>query len=167
MKNSENGYDHDDETNLIPEIFHDVTRKGFIVTLLISLDEQFKIFCGILRQATAQKLSWTDLKGSSMERFLKYSVDVCKLQPVCTDQMRQSMAQLISARNCIVHNSSQVDGCSRAKEIEAFAKQMKGVFINDGVLTFDFDACVSCADFVLDFMESAYHSAITAFQNSQ
>ncbi len=38
--------------SLIPDIFPDITRKSFIVSLLIALDDQFKTFCEILRTAT-------------------------------------------------------------------------------------------------------------------
>ena len=50
--------------SLIADIFPDITRKSFIVTLLIALDDQFRIYCEILKEATGQNLKWNDLKGS-------------------------------------------------------------------------------------------------------
>jgi hypothetical protein len=69
----------DDET-LISDIFPDITRKSFVVTLLIVLDDQFKTYCEILRGATGQQLKWNDLRGSALERFIAYSEKVCGLQ---------------------------------------------------------------------------------------
>lgn len=56
--------------SLISDIFPDIMRKSFVVTLLIALDDQFKIYCEVLRDATNQTLKWNDLKGSALERFI-------------------------------------------------------------------------------------------------
>jgi hypothetical protein len=106
---------------LISDIFPDITRKSFIVTLLIALDDQFKTYCEILRAATGQKLKWNDLKGSALERFITYSEKVCGLPPVCDDSTRQLLEGLIEVRNCIVHNNSALEGFSKAKIIQRFA----------------------------------------------
>jgi hypothetical protein len=148
------GTDDDGET-LISDIFPDITRKSFIVTLLIALDDQFKTYCDILRNVTGQKLKWNDLKGSALERFITYSEKVCGLQKVCTDSTRQLLEGLIEVRNCIVHNNSGIEGFSKAKVIERFAKQVKGVGIGEGYITFDLAACNVCADIVFGFMEHA------------
>jgi hypothetical protein len=41
--------------------------------------------------------------------------------------------------------------------------QMKGVDIEEGYISIDFDACNTCADIVLKFMEDAYRSALEIF----
>jgi hypothetical protein len=153
----------DDSEMLISDIFPDITRKSFIVTLLIALDDQFKNYCEILRNATKQKLKWNDLKGSILERFIVYSEKVCGLQTVCTEPARQRLEGLIEVRNCIVHNNSGIEGFSKAKVIERFAKQVKGVDIVDGYISLDLAACNVCADIVFGFMEYAYRSALKIF----
>jgi ATP phosphoribosyltransferase len=149
--------------SLIADIFPDITRKSFIVTLLIALDDQFKTYCEILRAATGQKLKWNDLKGSALERFITYSEKVCGLRPVCDESTRLLLEGLIEVRNCIVHNNSSVEGFNKTKAIQRFARQMKGVDIEEGYISIDFAACNTCADIVLRFMEHAYRSALKAF----
>jgi hypothetical protein len=156
------GADNDGET-LISDIFPDITRKSFIVTLLIALDGQFKTYCDILRNATGQKFKWNDLKGSALERFITYSEKVCGLPAVSTDSTRHLLEGLIEVRNCIVHNNSGIEGFSKAKVIDRFVKQMEGVNIMEGYISFDLEACNECADIVFGFMEHAYRSALKTF----
>ena len=149
--------------SLLADIFPDITRKSFIVTLLIALDDQFKVYCEILREATGQKLKWNDLKGSALERFITYSEKVCGIKSVCDDLVRQKVAALTEVRNCIVHNNSSIEGFSKKQVIESFSKRMEGVHIQDCYITLEFIACNNCADIILEFMEKAYRSALREF----
>lgn len=149
--------------SLIFDIFPDITRKSFIVTLLIALDDQFKIYCEILRSIQHQQLKWNDLKGSALERFITYSEKVCGINKVYDESTRQLLEGLIEVRNCIVHNNSSVEGFSKAKVIQHFAKQMKGVDILEDYISIDFAACNNCADLVLKFMEHAYGAALDIY----
>lgn len=149
--------------SLTPDIFPDITRKGFIVTLLIELENQFKVFCEILRDATAQSLKWTDLKGTSLERFITYSEKVAGIEPICETSNKQMIIGLIEVRNCIVHNNSSLEGFSKRKAIENFMKKLPGMNIENHSLAPQFDACNVCADLVLQFMEYAYDSALRTF----
>jgi hypothetical protein len=149
--------------SLISDIFPDITRKSFIVTLLIALDDQFKSYCEILKEATGQSLKWNDLKGSALERFITYGEKVCGLNSVSDDLIKQQLVGLIEVRNCIVHNNSSIDGFSKQKVIENFSLQTEGVKIQEGYITLDLVACNNCADIVLKFMEQAYHSALEVF----
>jgi hypothetical protein len=155
-----------DEEVLINDIFPDIFRMSFIVTLLIALDDQFKTFCEILKNATKQKLKWNSLKGSTLERFITYSEKVCGLPPVCTNSSKQILEGLIEVRNCIVHNNSAIEGFSKAKTIEHFVKQMEGISLENGYISVDVQACNRFADLVLEFMGYAYHSALSVFQNN-
>ena len=158
--------DHEDSVegeSLIADIFPDITRKSFIVTLLIALDDQFKVYCEILKRATGQKLKWNDLKGSALERFITYSEKVCGLKSVCDDLVRQKMVAIIEIRNCIVHNNSSIEGFSKKQVIESFSNKIEGVDIQDGYITLELIACNSCADIVLEFMEKAYRSALEVY----
>lgn len=108
--------------SLINDIFPQITRRGFVVTLLIALEDQFKIFCEILKAATDQKLKWGDLKGSSLERFITYSEKVCGLTDFPGNGLRQKLVGLIEVRNCIVHNNSCIDGFSKKTGCRKFSK---------------------------------------------
>ncbi len=149
--------------SLIADIFPDITRKSFIVTLLIALDDQFRIYCEILKEATGQNLKWNDLKGSPLERFIKYSEKVCGIKSVCDSSSRQLLAGLIEVRNCIVHNNSSIDGFSKPKVIESFSEKMEGIDVVESYISINLAACINCADIVLAFMERAYRAALEVF----
>ena len=149
--------------SLIADIFPDITRKSFIVTLLIALDDQLKVYCEILKGATGQELKWNNLKGSALERFITYSEKVCGLKSVCDDLVRQKMVAIVEVRNCIVHNNSSIDGFSKKQIIESFSKKLDGLDIKDGYITLESIACDNCANIILEFMENAYRSALEAF----
>jgi len=158
--------DHEDSIegeSLIADIFPDITRKGFVVTLLIALDDQFKVYCEILKEATGQKLKWNDLKGSAIERFITYSEKVCGLKSVCDDSIRQKVAALIEVRNCIVHNNSSIEGFSKKQVVESFSKKTEGIDIQEGYIVLELVACNNFADLVLEFMKKAYRSALEVF----
>jgi len=148
-----------EEESLIGDVFPDISRKGFIVTLLIALDDEFKNLCGILCEVTDQKLKWNDLRGSALERFITYSEKVCGINDVYDNALKQDLIGLIEVRNCIVHNNSDLQGFSKRKLIENFSKRLDGLSIEDGFLTISCDACINAADLVFNFMEHAYQAA--------
>ena len=148
------------EQGLVDDIFPDITRKSFLVTLLIALDDQFKIYCQILKQATGAKLKWNELRGSALERFISYSEKVCGIPSVCDQSNRQRIIGLIEVRNCIVHNNSSVEGFAKSKVVEAFSKQVSGLEIKDSYITLELEACHYCADVVFEFMKHAYDAAL-------
>jgi hypothetical protein len=148
---------------LITDIFPDITRKSFVVSLLIALEGQFKAYCETLRVATGQQLKWADLKGSSLERFITYSEKVCGLESVCDDTIREQLVGLIEVRNCIVHNNSSVDGFSKRKVIEDLSARVEGVSIKDNLIAIELSACSTFAEIILEFMKQASRSAIKVF----
>lgn len=152
-----------DEQVLLADIHPDLTRKAFIVSLLIALDDQFKVFCQILKNGTDQKLKWNDLKGTALDRFICYSEKVCGLTLPPDEFDRQQLRGLIEVRNCIVHNNSNLDGFGKAKVIESFASRINGLSIEDGYITFALEACEECANLVHKFMDSSYQSAMKKF----
>jgi hypothetical protein len=153
--------------SLINDIFPQITRRGFVVTLIIALEDQFKIFCEILKTANDQKLKWGDLKGSTLERFLTYSEKVCGLNNFPENGLRQKLAGLIEVRNCIVHNNSCIDGFSKKQVIENLAKEVDGLSIEDGYIVLELVACTSFVDIVFEYMQAAYNSALLRYPHDR
>ncbi|MDJ0708914.1 MAG: hypothetical protein QNJ14_00920 [Woeseiaceae bacterium] len=149
--------------SLIGDIHPDLTRKSFIVLLMIALDEHMKTFCEILKDATGNKLGWNSLKGSSIERFLAYAEKVCGLNLQIDETMRQSVRGLIEVRNCIVHNDSSLDGFGKPKVVESFAEAVPGMSIERSYLVLEKDACIRCANIMHSFMDKAYRAAFEAY----
>ena len=149
--------------SLVGGVFPDILRKGFIVTLLIALDDEFKNYCEILREATDQKLKWNELRGSALERFITYGERVCGIGSIFEESTKQDLICLIEIRNCIVHNNSGLQGFSKSKLIESFAKRTNGLEIEDGYISIDYNGCIDCADLIFNFMEQAYNAALEVF----
>lgn len=152
---------HPDE--LINDIFPDITRNSFIVSLIIALEAEFKIFCSWLKEIENISLKWNELRGSSLNRFICYCEKLSNLK-VCNDNTsRQLIKGLIEARNCIIHNDSHIEFFGKAKEVIQFAESVPGISIEDGHLTFSYEACLKCADIMHDFMLGAYHVALEKY----
>jgi hypothetical protein len=152
--------EHGEDDILIADIHPDITRKSFIVSLLISLDSQMTNYCQHLQKCEQQKIKWNELKGSALERFIKYSEKLCSLNPIASDDVKQKIRSLIELRNCIVHNDSCLDGFSKAAAIESFARQIEGITLENGRINLSVSVCIECADLIQEFMSSAYKSAL-------
>ena len=155
--------EHEEGESLIADVHPDITRKSFVVTLLIALDSQFSEYCDHLKKSTNQKLKWNNLKGSALERFITYSEKVCGLNSVCNESTKQKLKGLIEIRNCIVHNNSCLDGFNKSAMVEQFADQVPGITLENGIISLTVEACTLCADILVDFMAQAYHSALEKF----
>ena len=153
--------------SLISDVHPDLTRKSFIVLLMIALNEHTKTFCEILKDATGIKLGWNSPKGSSTERFLAYAERVCGLDLQIDEAMRQSIRGLIEVRNCIVHNGSSLNGFGKPKIVESFVEAVPGMSIERGFLVLEVDACIRCADIMHGFMDKAYRAACEAYPDRE
>jgi hypothetical protein len=158
--------DHPDELEyegLISDIFPDIVRKSFVVLLIIALETEFKSFCGLLKEIESLSLKWNELRGPSLDRFICYCERLSNVK-VCNDNTnRQLIKGLIEARNCIIHNNSSIEFFDKAKEVVQFAKAVQGVSIENGYLTFSYEACLTCADIMHAFMQDAYNAALEKY----
>ena len=155
--------EHHESESLISDIYPDITRKSFIVSLLISLDAQMSGYCIHLKKYDDQKIKWNDLKGSALERFIKYSEKACGLSPVADEATKQKIRGLIELRNCIVHNDSEIEGFGKAAALESFTCHVEGISLASGRIELTLEACMECADLIHSFMESAYRSALQKY----
>ncbi|MFA0570328.1 hypothetical protein [Vibrio gallaecicus] len=145
---------------LVYDCFPDVTRKSHIVTVLIVLEREFSTFCNQLRLATSQPLKWNDLKGSAIERFIKYCSTVCGVESPEDAINLQDIKGLIELRNCIVHNDSCIEGFSKATVIKQLASRYDGIDIENGYISLSHGACDKLTVVAFSFLESWYQSAL-------
>ncbi|WP_278183513.1 hypothetical protein [Vibrio misgurnus] len=151
---------------LVHDCFPDVTRKSHIVTVLIVLEREFSTFCDQLKLATGQLLKWNDLKGSAIERFIKYCSIVCGISSPANSINIQDIKGLIELRNCIVHNDSCIEGFSKATVIKQLTSRYDGIGIENGYITLSHDACVKLTVVAFDFLESWYQSVLEHLTSS-
>ena len=159
--------EHSEYEGLISDIFPDITRKSFIISLLITLENEFKAFCGLLKEIEGHSLKWNELRGSALDRFICYCEKLSNLNVVKDDAKRQLIAGLIETRNCIVHNNSSIEFFGKAGEVVQFANSVTGISIENSYLTFSYEACLTCADIMLSFMQDAYDVAIEKYPKSK
>jgi len=152
-----------DASGLILDIFPDTVRKSFIVTLMILFEDEMRGFCELLREIEDIPLRWNQLRGSAIERFILYVQNLSSLDYCIEEKTLEQLNGLIEIRNCIVHSNSVVDHFGKKKTIEKFAADIDGIDIENGVLRFSFDACMTCADLVERFFESTYYAALTRY----
>lgn len=153
----------DTEEGLTHYIFPDIMRLSFVVTLLITLEDQFRIFCTILRDANGHVLKWTDLKGSALDRFIAYCEKVCNMPEVTDPTKMRNIRCLTYVRNCIVHSNSCVRDFPNEKEIRRFSTSVQGLNVEEDYIILTHEGCINCADIVKGFMEDAYNTALKKY----
>ena len=57
----------------------------------------------------------------------------------------------------------KLESTRKKQVIESFSKKIKGIDIQDGYINLELNACYSCADIILEFMEQAYRSALEVY----
>jgi hypothetical protein len=77
--------------------------------------------------------------------------------------MLKQLNGLIEIRNCIVHSNSDIEHFGKKKTIETFVADIDGIDLENDILRFSFDACITCADIVERFFESVYYAALTKY----
>lgn len=142
------------------DCFPDVTRKSHIVTVLIVLEREFSKFCTQLKSATGQALKWNDLKGSAIEKFIKYCTVVCGMELPDNSALLQDVKGLIELRNCIVHNDSCIEGFSKSTTIKQLASRYGGINIEGNYIYLSHEVCVSLTVVAFEFLESWYQRAL-------
>ncbi|MBL7153221.1 MAG: hypothetical protein ISS79_05855 [Phycisphaerae bacterium] len=149
---------------LISDIFPGIARESFIVTLIITLDSEFRRFCELLRGIEDISLKWTELRGSALDRFKTYCEKVAGLTIPHGIKYLSPIRGLIETRNCIIHSNGSTENFGKAKAVEDLAHSIKGINIVRGhYMEFTYDACIQCADIIMAFMEQWYHAALDRY----
>ncbi|MDN3699604.1 hypothetical protein QWY97_20050 [Vibrio cortegadensis] len=143
--------------------FPDVTYKSHVLSVVIILEQQFSYFCTSLQNYTSQKLKWNDLKGSALERFIKYNHDVCGLDKPSCNELLQDLKGVIELRNCVIHNNSFLNGFSKSRVVEQLTKRVDGLEIKNNFIRLNQDACKKITSIIFNFLRAWYQSAINKF----
>ena len=152
------------EEGLIADIFPGIARESFIVSLLITLENEFKCFCNLLREIEDIPLKWTELRGSALDRFKIYCNKVAGLNVPDAEPIVSQVRGLIEVRNCIVHSNSSIENYGKAKTIEQFMESVSGVsVVDEHYLSFTYESCIQCATIVMEYMEKWYRAALSRY----
>jgi hypothetical protein len=80
------------------------------------------IICRRLEKEQQIPISWTDLRGGTLDQFKRY----CKLaglKLIYDDQNWQEINNYRRIRNCIVHNRGLIEGSREEKDLRAYAER--------------------------------------------
>lgn len=157
----------DDQTNLeetlITYSFPAFPRSGFIVTLMIMAENQFRSFVTTLRILEDYPIKWNHLRGSAFDKLLIFSEKLSKIRIDVDKIVKDRIRSLIETRNCIVHSNSCVPEYSHPEVVEKFVNSLTGCTVEDGYIHLSFEGCFECADLVENFMTAVYHAALKKY----
>jgi hypothetical protein len=104
------------------ETFPRILRSSFFVSAYSLLEHKLAITCGWLKKDKQIPISWSDIRGDTLEQFKLY----CKLAHLdlrYDDQNWQEINNYRRIRNCIVHNRGLIEGSTDEKDLRAYAEK--------------------------------------------
>jgi len=104
------------------ETFPRIFRSSFFVSAYSLLEHKMAFICRQLQEDKGLPLSWSDLKGNTLEQFKLY----CKLADLelsYNSETWQEIQHYCMLRNCIVHNRGLVHGARQERELQAYASR--------------------------------------------
>jgi len=104
------------------ETFPRIFRSSFFVSAYSLLESKMAIICRQLKKDKQMPISWSDLKGDTLDQFKLY----CKLAGLelsYNSKTWQEIQHYCMLRNCIVHNRGLIQGARQERELQAYANR--------------------------------------------
>jgi hypothetical protein len=104
------------------ETFPRILRSSFFVSAYSLLESKMAIICRQLKKDKQIPISWSDLKGDTLDQFKIY----CKLaglELLYNSKTWQEIQHYCMLRNCIVHNRGLIQGARQERELQAYANR--------------------------------------------
>lgn len=104
------------------ETFPRILRSSFFVSAYSLLESKMAIICRQLKKDKQMPISWSDLKGDTLDQFKLY----CKLAGLelsYNSKTWQEIQHYCMLRNCIVHNRGLIQGARQERELQAYANR--------------------------------------------
>ncbi len=113
---------------MFTESFTSILFKSVLISTWVFMEGEFKGYCNAMQRAMGIDLSYSDLKGSSINRFRNYSLKVLKLDLRLRDENWDDLKAINEIRNSLVH-----DVLEKKPLISDFIKRnrLKGLLHND------------------------------------
>jgi hypothetical protein len=108
--------------NMFTESFSTTLYDSTMISLWVFMEGEFKGYCRAMQNAMGIKLNYSDLSGSSIEKFKTYTQKVANLNFNLTDENWEDLKAINEIRNSMVHS----DGIARNKKLlDNFIKRHK------------------------------------------
>lgn len=88
---------------MFTESFTSILFKSVLISTWVFIEGEFKGYCNAMRDALDIDLSYSDLKGSAIDRFRNYSLKVLKLGLRLKDENWEDLKAINEIRNSLVH----------------------------------------------------------------
>ncbi|MBN2030765.1 hypothetical protein JW824_11030 [bacterium] len=149
-----------DQEVLITYSFPDIPRYGFLVTLMIIAENEFRNICKTLDILEEYPVKWNQISGNAFEKLLIFAEKFSELNIDVDKNTRDRIRGLIETRNCIVHSNSYIPDYRKQTIVRDFVNKLSGCSIEDGFIHLSYEGCFECADLIEGFVKAAYKAAM-------
>lgn len=143
--------------------FHQINRKGYLVTLMILFEDEIKRICDLLYEIESLKIKQSELKGNNLERFKIYITRIANLNTGINEDEFETIHAITEVRNCIVHSNSLLQQFKGANSIIKLAKTLDGISLNNDLVEINLEFCLKCADIIAGFVDNVYDTALMRY----
>lgn len=121
----------DKAINMFTDSFTSILFDSVLISTWVFMEAEFKGYCNAMRTAMKMDLSCSDLKGSAIDRFKKYTSKVLKLDFKLTNDNWEDLKAITEIRNNLVHGVVQ----ENKQLIDKFIKRHKltGLMLKDKI----------------------------------
>lgn len=144
---------------MFSESFSSILFKSVLISTWVFMESEFKGYCNAMQRAMGVDLSYSDLKGSAIDRFRNYTLKVLKLDLRLKDENWEDLKAINEIRNSIVH------GVVENKQlIDKFIKRNRlSGLLHDGNITLDENNLIVIIMVCRLFVERIYSVALETF----
>jgi hypothetical protein len=108
--------------DMFSESFSSILFDSVLISVWVFMEAEFKGYCGAMQRTMAVTLNYSDLRGSTIERFKNYTSKVLKLDLRLRDENWEDLKAINEIRNSLVHTDGVV---GNKKLINNFIKRHK------------------------------------------
>ncbi len=119
--------------NMFTESFSTTLYDSVMISLWIFMESEFRGYCRAMQSVMGIKISYSDIYGSSIEKFKIYSQKVANLDFGLTNENWEDLKAINEIRNSMVHSDGVV---KNKKLVEIFMKRhkLKGLLEADRIV---------------------------------
>jgi hypothetical protein len=146
---------------MFSESFTSILFESALISAWVFMEEEFKGYCNAMQKAMAIDLSYSDLKGSAIERFRVYTSKVLNLNFKFKDENWEDLKAITEIRNSIIHTEGSV---GNKKLVSSFLKRNKlPMLLSDDKIAIDKDSLSIIITLCRLFVERIYTVALCKF----
>lgn len=144
---------------MFSESFSSILFNSVLISTWVFMESEFKGYANAMQRAKLVDLSYSDLKGSAIDRFRKYTEKVLKLDLRLKDENWEDLKAISEIRNSLAHGAVQ-----NKQIIKKFIKRnnLPGL-LHGGEITLDENNLIIIIKVCRLFVERVYSVALETF----